>query len=402
MIRFLTAGESHGKCLSLIVEGVPAGLCLSADDINRDLRRRQIGYGRGNRMKIETDTAEITAGVRNGVTLASPISVIIQNKDWENWKDIMSIEDKGDSSISDRSFSRPRPGHADFAGGIKYNQKDLRNILERASARETAIRVAVGAIAKKILDETNVFVTSFVTQIGKCSIANVWQFMEDARCLQFKSKIDFLRFQERIDSSPVRCPEPEAEKQMIEEIDSTKNSGDSIGGVFQVMAFNVPVGLGTHVHWDRRLDARIAYALMSIPAIKGVEFGLGFELAKRKGSKVHDEIFYDSEKGFYHRTNNAGGIEGGISNGETIVVKAVMKPIPTLTNPLKSVDLISKEPFMAFKERSDVCAVPSAGVVAEAMVAVELANAMLEKFGSDSISEIKQAFKSYMEYIAKY
>jgi len=402
MIRFLTAGESHGKCLSLIVEGVPAGLCLSADDINRDLRRRQIGYGRGNRMEIETDTAEITAGVRNGVTLASPISVIIQNKDWENWKDIMSIEDKGDSSISDRSFSRPRPGHADFAGGIKYNQKDLRNILERASARETATRVAVGAIAKKILDETNVFVTSFVTQIGKCSIANVWQFMEDARCLQFKSKIDFLRFQERIDSSPVRCPEPEAEKQMIEEIDSTKNSGDSIGGVFQVMAFNVPVGLGTHVHWDRRLDARIAYALMSIPAIKGVEFGLGFELAKRKGSKVHDEIFYDSEKGFYHRTNNAGGIEGGISNGETIVVKAVMKPIPTLTNPLKSVDLISKEPFMAFKERSDVCAVPSAGVVAEAMVAVELANAMLEKFGSDSISEIKQAFKSYMEYIAKY
>jgi len=402
MIRFLTAGESHGKCLSLIVEGVPAGLCLSADDINRDLRRRQLGYGRGNRMKIETDSAEITAGVRNGVTLASPISVIIQNKDWENWKDIMSIEDKGDSSISDRSFSRPRPGHADFAGGIKYNQKDLRNILERASARETAIRVAVGAIAKKILDEINVFVTSFVTQIGKCSIANVWQFMEDARCLQFKSKIDFLRFQERIDSSPVRCPEPEAEKQMIEEIDSTKNSGDSIGGVFQVMAFNVPVGLGTHVHWDRRLDARIAYALMSIPAIKGVEFGLGFELAKRKGSKVHDEIFYDSEKGFYHRTNNAGGIEGGISNGETIVVKAVMKPIPTLTNPLKSVDLISKEPFMAFKERSDVCAVPSAGVVAEAMVAVELANAMLEKFGSDSISEIKQAFKSYMEYIAKY
>ncbi|HGE70781.1 TPA: chorismate synthase [Candidatus Poribacteria bacterium] len=401
-MRFLTAGESHGKCLSLIVEGVPAGLCLSADDINRDLRRRQLGYGRGNRMKIETDSAEITAGVRNGVTLASPISVIIQNKDWENWKDIMSIEDKGDSSISDRSFSRPRPGHADFAGGIKYNQKDLRNILERASARETAIRVAVGAIAKKILDEINVFVTSFVTQIGKCSIANVWQFMEDARCLQFKSKIDFLRFQERIDSSPVRCPEPEAEKQMIEEIDSTKNSGDSIGGVFQVMAFNVPVGLGTHVHWDRRLDARIAYALMSIPAIKGVEFGLGFELAKRKGSKVHDEIFYDSEKGFYHRTNNAGGIEGGISNGETIVVKAVMKPIPTLTNPLKSVDLISKEPFMAFKERSDVCAVPSAGVVAEAMVAVELANAMLEKFGSDSISEIKQAFKSYMEYIAKY
>ncbi|MGB9595672.1 MAG: chorismate synthase [Candidatus Poribacteria bacterium] len=402
MIRFLTAGESHGKCLSLIIEGVPAGLRLSTKDINRDLKRRQIGYGRGNRMKIETDSAEITSGVRNGVTLASPISVAIQNKDWENWKDVMSIEDKGNNSISDRSFARPRPGHADFAGGIKYNQRDLRNILERASARETATRVVVGAVAKSILEEINIFVTSFVTQIGKCSINNVWQLMEDAECLKFDSKTDFLKFQEKIDSSPIRCPEPEIEKQMIDEIDSAKNSGDSIGGVFQVMAFNVPIGLGSHVHWDRRLDARIAYALMSIPAIKGVEFGLGFELAKRKGSEVHDEIFYDSEKGFYHKTNNAGGIEGGISNGENIVVKAVMKPIPTLVNPLKSVDLISKKPFMAFKERSDVCAVPSAGVVAEAMVAVELANAMLEKFGSDTISEIKHAFESYREYIANY
>lgn len=401
MIRFLTAGESHGKCLSLIIEGVPAGLCLSVEDINRDLRRRQIGYGRGDRMKIETDSAEITAGVRNGVTLASPISVTIQNKDWENWKEIMSVEDKG-NSISERSFARPRPGHADFAGGIKYNQKDLRNILERASARETATRVAVGAVAKRILEEINVFVTSFVTQIGECSIANLWQLMEDARCLQFNSKSDFLEFQEKIDNSPVRCPDPVVEKQMIEEIDSAKDSGDSIGGIFQVMVFNVPIGLGSHVHWDRRLDARIAYALMSIPAIKGVEFGLGFELAKRKGSKVHDEIFYNSEKGFYHKTNNAGGIEGGISNGETIVIKAVMKPIPTLKNPLRSVDLISKEPFMAFKERSDVCAVPSAGVVAEAMVAIELANAILEKFGSDTISEVRQAFKSYREYIAKY
>lgn len=397
MIRFLTAGESHGKCLSLIVEGVPAGLSLSTEDINRDLKRRQIGYGRGDRMKIETDSAEITSGVRNGITLASPISVIIQNKDWENWKDIMSVEDKGDD-VSERSFARPRPGHADFAGGIKYNQRDLRNILERASARETATRVAVGAVAKRILEEINIFVTSFVTQIGECSITDPWQLMEDARRLQFNSKAEFLKFQEKIDNSPLRCPDPDMEKQMIEEIDSAKNSGDSIGGIFQVMAFNVPVGLGSHVHWDRRLDARIAYALMSIPAVKGVEFGLGFELAKRKGSKVHDEIFYDSNMGFYHKTNNAGGIEGGISNGETIVVRAVMKPIPTLRNPLRSVDLISKEPFMAFKERSDVCAVPSAGVVAEAMLAIELANAVIEKFGGDTMSEIKKAFNSYIEF----
>ncbi len=401
MIRFLTAGESHGKCLSLIIEGVPAGLRLSTEDINRDLKRRQIGYGRGDRMKIESDLAEITAGVRRGVTLASPISVIIQNKDWENWNDIMSVEDRKNGVDSDRSFARPRPGHADFAGGIKYGQRDLRNILERASARETATRVAVGAVAKRILEEINVFVTSFVTQIGECSINNLWQFVEDARCLQFSSKADFLEFQEKIDISPVRCPDPIAEKQMINEINLTKDSGDSIGGIFQVMAFNVPIGLGTYVHWDRRLDARIAYALMSIPAIKGVEFGLGFELAKRKGSKAHDEIFYDPKTGFYHKTNNAGGIEGGISNGETIVVRAVMKPIPTLKSPLKSVDLISKEPFMAFKERSDVCAVPSAGVVAEAMVAIELANAMLEKFGCDTISEIKRSFESYRQYIAE-
>ena len=399
MIRFLTAGESHGKCLSLIIEGVPSGLRLSADDINKDLKRRQMGYGRGNRMKIETDTAEITSGVRGGITLGSPIAVTVQNKDWENWQDVMAVEAK-ENSNSERSFARPRPGHADFAGGIKYNHKDLRNILERASARETATRVAVGAIAKRILDEISVFVTSFVTQIGECSISNIRQSMEDACYLLFASKSDFLRFQEEIDGSPVRCPESESEKQMMEAIDSAKNSGDSIGGIFQVMAFNVPIGFGSHVHWDRRLDARIAYALMSIPAIKGVEFGLGFELAKRKGSLAHDEIFYDSEIGFYHKTNNAGGLEGGISNGETIIVKAVMKPIPTLTNPLKSVDLISKEPFMAFRERSDVCAVPSAGVVGEAMVAVELANAMLEKFGSDSVSEIKQAYKSYMEYVA--
>jgi len=395
MIRFLTAGESHGKCLSLIVEGVPAGLKLSAQDINLDLSRRQIGYGRGGRMKIESDKAEITAGVRTGVTLGSPISVTIENKDWENWQDVMSPEPE----ISDRhdsvAITKPRPGHADLAGGIKYHHKDLRNILERASARETATRVAVGAIAKLILEEINVFVTSFVIQIGEYLI-------HDLQNLQiFFSKERFNEFQEKLDNSPLRCPDSKAEKLMIQTIDSVKDAGDSIGGIFQVMVFNVPIGLGSHVHWDRRLDARLAYALMSIPAIKGVEFGLGFESARRKGSQVHDEIYYESGIGFYRKTNNAGGLEGGITNGENIVVKAVMKPIPTLMNPLKSVDFVSKEPFLATKERSDVCAVPAAGTVGEAMVAIEVANAVLEKFGGDNISEMKRNFKAYMDYVSK-
>lgn len=394
MIRFLTAGESHGKCLSLILEGVPAGLKLSAQDINLDLSRRQIGYGRGGRMKIESDKAQITAGVRTGVTLGSPISVTIENKDWENWQNVMSPE----SEISDRhdsvAITKPRPGHADLAGGIKYHHKDLRNILERASARETATRVAVGAVAKRILEEINVFVTSFVIQIGEYII-------HDLQNLQiFFSKETFKEFQEKLDNSPLRCLDSEAEKLMIQAIDFAKDAGDSIGGVFQIIVFNVPTGLGSHVHWDRRLDARIAYALMSIPAIKGVEFGLGFESARRKGSQVHDEIYYESGIGFYRKTNNAGGLEGGITNGENIVVKAVMKPIPTLMNPLRSVDFVSKEPFLATRERSDVCAVPAAGVVGEAMVAIEVANAVIEKFGGDNISEMKQNFKAYMDYVA--
>jgi chorismate synthase len=394
MIRFLTAGESHGKCLSLIIEGVPAGLKLSAQDINLDLSRRQIGYGRGGRMKIESDKAQITAGVRTGVTLGSPISVTIENKDWENWQDVMSPEPEFSDRQDSVAITKPRPGHADLAGGIKYHHKDLRNILERASARETATRVAVGAAAKRILEEINVFVTSFVIQIGEYLI-------HDLQNLQiFFSKERFKEFQEKLDNSPLRCPDSEAEKLMIQAIDSVKDAGDSIGGVFQVIVFNVPTGLGSHVHWDRRLDARIAYALMSIPAIKGVEFGLGFESARRKGSQVHDEIYYESEIGFYRKTNNAGGLEGGITNGENVVVKAVMKPIPTLMNPLKSVDFVSKEPFLATKERSDVCAVPAAGIVGEAMVAIEVANAVLEKFGGDNISEMKQNFKAYIDYIA--
>ncbi len=401
MIRFLTAGESHGKCLTLVVEGVPAGLNLSAQDMNRDLERRQMGYGRGGRMKIESDKALITSGIRAGVTLGSPIAVTIQNRDWENWREIMSPEKRdaemggrGDAEM--RRVTRPRPGHADLAGGIKYHYKDLRNVLERASARETAARVAAGAVAKCLLGEFDIYVASFVIQIESCSAAP--QPMPSSSAFSYSW---FEEFQEQLENSPLRCPDPDAERRMMAAIDAAKDEGDSLGGVFQVVAFNVPPGLGSHVHWDRKLDARIAYAVMSIPAIKGVEIGLGFEAAHRKGSQVHDEIYYEPDNGFYRRTNNAGGTEGGITNGEAIVVKAAMKPIPSLSRPLKSVDFISKEAFQASKERADVCAVPAAGVVGEAMVAIEIANAFLEKFGGDNIPEMKRNFDAYMDYVSK-
>ncbi|MFC1713139.1 chorismate synthase [Candidatus Poribacteria bacterium] len=392
MIRFLTAGESHGKCLTLILEGVPAGLQLSAADINVDLKRRQMGYGRGGRMKIESDRAEITAGVRAGVTLGSPIALTIQNRDWENWQKVMSPESVAAEEVETRSVTRPRPGHADLAGGIKYGHKDLRNVLERASARETAAKVACGAIAKRILSEFDIRVMSFVRQIGGTGLL-LADFL-------FLKSDDFEKLREQVESSPVRCPDPDAEKGMMEAIDAAKEAGDSLGGIFQVVAFNVPPGLGSHVHWDRRLDTRVAGAVMGIPAIKAVEIGLGFEVARRRGSQAHDEIYYEAGRGFYRKTNNAGGTEGGISNGEPIIVRAAMKPIPTLSQPLDSVDFISKEPFKASKERSDACAVPAAGVVGEAVVAIEIANALLEKFGGDSIEELKRNYESYMDYVS--
>ena len=402
MIRFLTAGESHGKCLTLVVEGVPAGLQLSAQDIDRDLKRRQMGYGRGGRMKIEKDRAEITAGIRAGVTLGSPIAVTIRNRDWENWREVMSPERGEREDAEMQKVTRPRPGHADLAGGIKYHHKDLRNVLERASARETAARVAAGAITKCLLAEFGIYVTSFVIQIGGVGIpaCDYMPLSFESPPLEKGGKGGFQGFQQQLENSPLRCPDPDAERRMMETIDAAKDEGDSLGGVFQVVVYNVPPGLGSHVHWDRRLDARIAYAVMSIPAIKGVEIGLGFEAAQRRGSQVHDEIYYEAGSGFYRRTNNAGGTEGGISNGEAIVVKVAMKPIPTLSRPLSSVDFISKETFQASKERADVCAVPAAGVVGEAVVAVEIANALLEKFGGDDISELKYGFEAYMDYLA--
>ena len=381
MLDFQTAGESHGKCLTAILIGVPAGLQLLAEDIDRDLKRRQHGYGRGGRMKIESDRVEIIAGIRNGITLGSPISLTIKNRDWENWQKIMSPDPDATTDIA--TVTRPRPGHADLAGGTKYNHKDLRNVLERASARETAARVAVGAVAKRLLKEFGILIVSFVVEIGG-----------------IRAYLQNVNIDSSLDDSPLRCPDAQAAREMMKAIDEAKEKGDTLGGVVQIVASNAPVGLGSYIQWDRRLDTRLAAAVMSIPAIKGVEIGMGFEMARKPGSRVHDEIKYDENEGrFYRTTNNAGGIEGGISNGEPIVIRAAMKPIPSLTKPLQSVDFITKEPFEATKERADVCAVPAAGIVAESVTAIELANAMIEKFGGDSLSEMRRNYEGYMEYV---
>lgn len=384
MLRFLTAGESHGQGLIGILDGYPAGIKIFVEDINKDLVRRQVGYGRGNRMQIENDKAEILSGVRWGRSLGSPISLLIKNKDWLNWEKAMSISFEYEDSVS--PVTKPRPGHADLTGLIKYDHKDIRNILERASARETAIRVAIGAVCKLLLKEFNIKIISHVTAIGGISINRM------------RLKTDEI--QEKAELSLLRCADKDAEKKMIKRIDSAKRNGDSFGGVFEIIITNPPIGLGSHTQWDRKINARLSNAIMSIQAIKGVEIGLGFEAAKRFGSGVHDEIFYDKKsKRFYRKTNNAGGIEGGMTNGEEIIIRAAMKPIPTLIKPLRSVDVLTKKPFKASVERSDVCAVPAAGVVGEAVIAFEIANAMIEKFGGDSLSEMKRNYNGYMKYV---
>ncbi len=397
MLRYLTGGESHGPCLTTILEGIPAGLRISKEFIDEDLRRRQSGYGRGERMKLESDKVEILSGLREGETLGSPLTLLIRNKDWGNWRAIMDPfsppENSGKEDKSVPRLTRPRPGHADLAGAIKYNHKDLRNILERSSARETAARVAVGAIAKVLLKEFEIEIISQVVELGKIKAHTADLTVEKIRRQRDKSQLS--------------CPDRTAEKLMVEEIGKAEKSGDSLGGIFEVMVTNVPVGLGSHVHWDKKLDGRLAQALMSIQAVKGVEIGLGFETSRRLGSNVHDEIFYqegrakEEKPGFFRKTNNAGGIEGGMSNGEMIIIRAAMKPIPTLKVPLKSVDLITKEPVAAAVERSDTCAVPAAAVVGEAVVAFELAGAMQEKFGGDSLSEMKRNYESYLDYVRK-
>lgn len=391
-LRFLTAGESHGKTLIGIIEGIPANLPLSSEDIDPELRRRQSGFGRGGRMKIESDHAEIISGVRWGKTIGSPITILIENKDFKNWAEGMSVDPSHEGTIP--PVTRPRPGHADLAGAIKYNQKDIRNILERSSARETAMRVALGAIAKKFLSEFDIKVVSFVTGIGSETIDMRSSFLSDSEILDAFQKAE---------ASQVRCPDLNVTERMVSLIEEAIKKGDSLGGVFEVLALGIPVGLGSHIQWDKRLDGRLAQAIMSIQAIKGVEVGSGFDMAGRYGSEVMDEIFYQrTGPGFYRKTNHAGGIEGGMSNGMPIIVRAAMKPIPTLRRPLRSIDIITKEPFEAAYERSDVCAVPAASVIGEAMVAMVIAEAISEKFGGDSIEELKKNFQSYIEYLGNF
>lgn len=393
MFRYLTAGESHGPQLTAIVEGIPAGLKLTEEEINKVLARRQGGYGRGGRMLIETDRARILSGVRWGETMGSPITLVVENSDWVNWEKRMSPygEDR------DESFrvTRARPGHADLPGAMKYDQSDVRNILERSSARETAVRVAVGAVAKAYLSRFGIAVTGCVVELGGVKAV--------------RPDLGVKALQEAIAASPLYSYDPRADLEMIAVIDKAKAAGDTLGGVVQVRVTGVPVGLGSHVQWDRRLDARLAGAVMSIQAFKGVEVGAGFDAARNPGSLVHDEIFFDAQRvargeqsGFYRKSNNAGGLEGGITNGEEIVVSGAMKPIPTLYKPLQSVDILTKEPFEATVERSDVCAVPAASVVAEAVVAIEVASAFMDKFGGDSVAETARNYSSYIEYLREF
>ncbi len=386
MLRYLNAGESHGQCLMAVLEGVPAGLPLTAEEVNHDLARRQGGYGRGGRMRIEKDQIEFTCGVRKGKTLGSPLGLLIRNKDWENWKDIMAVEPG--PPPTERVVTRPRPGHADLVGAIKYGHRDIRNVLEKASARETAIRVAVGAVGKALLGQFGMKVVSYTMEIGRVTA---------------QSPDDPLEAYTKAEKSQVRCWDQLAGEKMIEEIRSAKHKGDSLGGVFEVVVTNPPIGLGSYAQWDRRLSARLAMAAMSIQAMKGVEIGMGFESARRFGSEVHDDIYPDqSESGFLRKTNNAGGLEGGITNGQSIVLRVAMKPIATLYKPKQSVDIQTKQPFEATVERSDICTVPAAGVVGEAVIAYEMANAMLEKFAGDSLEEMKRNFDSYQDYVKSF
>lgn len=384
-MRYLTAGESHGPGLTAIIEGLPAGTPLLTEDINKELARRQAGYGRGGRMKIEKDQAIITAGIRHGEALGSPIALTVENKDWKNWKTVMSIEPIEEEKVGQRRVSKPRPGHADLVGGIKYGHRDLRNILERSSARETTVRVAVGAIAKKLLHELGIEVVGHVVEIGGVQ-AN----------LKNQYTIDEIR--EGSEKSPVRCLDPEVEQEMMDKIDEAKKKGDTIGGVVEVVVGGVPAGLGSYVQWDKKLDAKIARAIVSINAFKGAEFGVGFDMARKPGSEVMDEILWDENTGYTRGSNNLGGFEGGMTNGMPIVVRGVMKPIPTLYKPLMSVDIDTKEEYKASIERSDSCAVPAASVVAEAVVAWEVAEAVLDKFDGDSFERLKAEVAEYRRY----
>ncbi|WP_435925258.1 chorismate synthase [Paenibacillus sp. DYY-L-2] len=387
-LRYLTAGETHGPQLTAIIEGLPSNLKLDFEALNFELARRQKGYGRGRRMQIEKDTAQIVGGVRHGYTTGAPVALVVANNDWTHWRNIMNIEPIEGTDEEKRRVHRPRPGHADLNGGLKYNLKDLRNVLERSSARETAIRVAVGAIAKQFLENFGIKIAGQVIRIGEIEApAHNLPLDELARVTE---------------ESSVRVADAETEKKMEAYIDRIKEEGDSIGGIVECIVEGVPVGLGSHVQYDRKLDGRIAQAVMSINAFKGVEIGIGFEAGKLPGSKVHDEILYSEERGYHRASNRLGGFEGGMTNGMPLVVRGVMKPIPTLYKPLQSVDIDTKEAFAAQVERSDACAVPAASVVLEHVVAWEVAKAFLEKFGGDSMDEIERNYKSYQAQLENY
>src|ERR1700704_2690687 len=391
MLRYFTAGESHGESLMAFLSGVPAGLGVDQAFLDRELWRRQQGFGRGGRMKIETDKAHIVSGVRHGKTIGSPISILLENKDWKNWQESLPVE-AGDPEKHKRVAS-PRPGHADLAGALKYNFPEARYILERASARESAARVAIGAIAKLFLRELGIEVLSHVIAVGKATLANAEVSWDQLQQLHARQEV------------LLNCADPDAEQRMKAEVDQALRTGDSVGGVFEVVAHKVPPGLGTFAQWDERLDGLLAQAVMSLQAVKAVEIGAGVTAASAAGSAVHDEIGYGAASGFtgFSRSrNNAGGIEGGVSNGEDIIVRGYLKPISTLRRPLQSVDFASREPVKAAYERSDVCVVPAAGVAAEAMVALTLARCTLEKFGGDSMTEISRNLKGYLEQVKNY
>lgn len=388
-MRYLTAGESHGPRLTAIIEGVPAGLPLTAEYINAELKRRQGGYGRGARMKIESDQVEITSGVRHGLTMGGPITLNVTNLDHQKWLEIMSVADVDEKKKGLRKITKPRPGHADLVGGKKYRFDDLRNSLERSSARETTMRVAVGAVAKRLLEEIGVEVASHIVTFGGIDI-------------DVPNNLTVTEIKERAAQSEVSIVNPEREEEIKAYIDQIKKDGDTIGGVIETVVGGVPVGLGSYVQWDKKLDAKIAQGVVSINAFKGVEFGVGFEAGRLKGSQVMDEILWSEEDGFTRRTNNLGGFEGGMTNGQPIVVRGVMKPIPTLYKPLMSVDIETHEPYKATVERSDPTALPAAGVVMESVVATVLATEVLEKFSSDNLEELKDAVARHRESVKNF
>ncbi|EGJ39790.1 chorismate synthase [Streptococcus sanguinis SK49] len=388
-MRYLTAGESHGPRLTAIIEGVPAGLPLTADYINAELKRRQGGYGRGARMKIESDQVEITSGVRHGLTMGGPITLNVTNLDHQKWLEIMSAADVDEKKKGLRKITKPRPGHADLVGGMKYRFDDLRNSLERSSARETTMRVAVGAVAKRLLEEIGMEVASHIVTFGGIDI-------------DVPNNLTVGEIKERAAQSEVSIVNPNREEEIKAYIDQIKKDGDTIGGVIETVVGGVPVGLGSYVQWDKKLDAKIAQGVVSINAFKGVEFGVGFEAGRLKGSQVMDEILWSEEDGFTRRTNNLGGFEGGMTNGQPIVVRGVMKPIPTLYKPLMSVDIETHEPYKATVERSDPTALPAAGVVMESVVATVLATEVLEKFSSDNLEELKDAVARHREFVKNF